>query len=155
MIPSSHLDPINDSPMATGPSVNMTAMTAAEPRWREESFNIQPKRMPISFKLKPSVFTHKHRQPDMGIARVPVMVRSSNQRPVEAGLGPSASQWQMSDPGTMLPSGALPGMGGYASGALPGMGENPTAVGGRLSVGAVLGIGALCGALLFYCTNKR
>lgn len=148
----SFLDPIADSPMASGPSVNMTAMTAAEPSWREESFNIQPKRMPISLKLRPSVIAHVPRQPDLGLSRVPVMVRSSNQRPVEAGLGPSASQWQVSDPGTMLPSGALPGMGGFqSSGALPGMGVFGT----NLSKGAVLGIGALAGCLLFYLTNKR
>ncbi len=142
-MPSSHLDPILDSPMATGPSVNMPALTAAEPRWREESFNIQPKRMPISFKMKPSVIAHKPRQPDLELNRVPVMVRSSNQRPVEAGNGPQGSQWQLSDPATMRANGFQP------SGALPGMGEDPMAPKIGASVGLVLLVGALAGCLAY------
>ncbi len=151
----SFLDPVNDSPMASGPSVNMPAMTASEPRWREESFSIQPKRLPVSIKMKPSVIAHKPRQPDLALSRVPVMVRSSNQRPVEAGLGPSASQWQVSDPNQVQPSGAMPGMGGFQpSGALPGMGTDPFAARTGMSTTAVLGIGALAGCLLFMMTKR-
>jgi hypothetical protein len=144
---STHLDPIEDSPMATGPSVNMPALTAQEPRWREESFNIRPQRMPISFKMKPSVIAHQPRQPDLAIARVPVMVRSSNQRPVEAGNGPQGSMWQISDP--MASHLHQP------SGALPGMGEDPLAPKLGLSTGAVLGIGALAGCLCFFLCHRR
>ena len=137
----------------------MTEMTAQEPRWREESFNIQPQRMPVSFKMKPSVIAHKPRQPDLALARVPVMVRSSNQRPVEAGIGPSASQWQVSDPGQMnpngsVPSGALPGMGGFSpSGALPGMGADVLAPAPKASVGMVILLGALAGCLAYSLTK--
>lgn len=143
---STHLDPIADSPMATGPSVNMHALTAQEPRWREESFNIQPRRMPVTLKMKPSVLAHQPRQPDLAIARVPVMVRSSNQRPVEAGNGPQGSLWQVSDP-------LVPHL--QPSGALPGMGEDPLAPKLGLSTGALIGLGALAGCLAAYLCSRR
>jgi len=145
---SSHLDAVNDSPMATGPSRDWKAITKDEPRWREESFQIQPKRLPVSIKMKPSVIAHMPRQPDMAISRVPVLVRSSNQRPVEAGNGPQGSAWQLSDP-DVQPSGAMPGMGGLQP---AGMGTGPSL---GLTPGVVLGLGALAGCLLFYVTNRR
>jgi len=156
MYNSSHLD----SNEQTGPSLDMHRLTANEPRWREEGFQIQPKRVPVSLDLKNSTRPRVHTKPhmDLQLQRIPVLVRQSNQRPVEAGEGDQSENWALSDPGA--PTMISPWEDGSGSG-IPGMGDAldpvsfaPTKKTMALSVGGLLMFGALAGGLIYFLKSK-
>lgn len=108
----------------TGPSRDYKALAAAEPTWHEEPFQINPRSMPVVLakKLRPLVTP----TPVLGLnlQRIPVMVRQSNQRPVEEGTGQADSMWAMSDPAQ-----GVSGLGDeYLDNAVPADVTNPNAV---------------------------
>lgn len=154
----SHLVSTLDPHAATEPSVNMDQLTAAEPRWREESFQITPQRKPVTLDTRNATrpVTTKSRITQMPLQRIPVMVRSSNQRPVEAGEGHQSESWRLSDPGALqhshLEDQAMVAHGIGPGGWMPGMGTlqdvdvaDPTAKRTGLSVGMLVGLGVMAG----------
>ena len=142
------LDPVTDAPQFTGPTRDWHDITSRETVYRQERFQITPKRLPVSLALKSRPKTVAPRAVDLQPQRVAVLVRSSNNRPAEAGTGPEGSMWAVSDPGN------------YDKRVLNGlaMGDEVAAVGvdketalklaalGALALGAVfLGVRALRG----------
>lgn len=131
------LDPVLHHPMRTGPTRDMQAIAAREPVYRQERFQLQPKRLPVSLnanmKARPVARSGSGTPVRMSMKRLPVLVRQSNQRPLEAGEGTEAQRWGLSDPGAMMP-----GMGGDA---LPGMGTLPAGSGMLLALGVAAGVG--------------
>lgn len=106
----------------TGPSRDWKAIAAAEPTWHEEPFQLNPRSLPVVLaqKLRPLVTP----SPVSGISlqRIPVMVRQSNQRPIEEGTGQADSMWSMSDPAQ-----GVSGLGDqYLDNAVPADATNPT-----------------------------
>ncbi len=143
------LDPILSHPSRTGPSRDYKAIAAKEPIYRQEAFQIAPQRMPVSMNanLKPRPLARSGGNPDTNLPlfRVPVLVRSSNQRPQESGESSERGVWALSDPSQ--PSGMMPGMG--AADMLPGMGADAPAPTSMLSakslaIGVALGLAAWC-----------
>jgi hypothetical protein len=136
------LDPVLHHPLRTGPTRDLQRQWAAEPVYRQEPHAITPKRIPINMsammRTRPAAREGNGQQRHLALARVPVIVRSSNQRPQEAGTGPDRSIMALSDPSWLHASSALPGMG-----ALPG-GLSPMLV----AVGVGLGV-------LAYAMRKR
>lgn len=105
----------------TGPSRDWKAIAAAEPTWHEEPFQMNPRALPVMLatKLRPLVTP----SPVSGISlqRIPVMVRQSNQRPIEEGTGQADSMWSMSDPAQ-----GVSGLGDeYLDNAVPADATNP------------------------------
>jgi hypothetical protein len=94
-----HLDSVTDAPQFTGPTRDMHAITAKDAVWRQERFQMTPKRLPVSLRLTPRPKTHKSPVVGLQHKRVPVLVRSSNNRPQEAGDGDEGGTWSVSDPG--------------------------------------------------------
>lgn len=146
----------------TGPSRDWNKITAAEPIWHEEPFQLNPQRIPVVLATKQRPITMKSPVVGIPLQRVPVMVRLSNQSPVEQGSGPQGSIWNMSDPGA---ENYLAGLGdGYLDNAVPADASNPIAP-STMPVqtlapltavattgpnwGTLLGIGALVGAVIF------
>lgn len=93
------LDPVTQSPQFTGPTRDMHALTKNDPVYRQERFQMTPKRLPVSLQVTERPKTHKSPVVELKLSRVPVMVRSSNQRPAERGEGDEGSTWGVSDPG--------------------------------------------------------
>lgn len=104
---------IHDSHEMTGPSRDMAAITAREPVYRQERFNLKPQRLPVSLKMHERPKTHTKPVVTISPSRMPVLIRSSNARPAEAGEGAEGSKWGISDPGT------------YDARTLAGMGADP------------------------------
>lgn len=132
------LDPVLHHPSKTGPTYDHAAAAAKEPVYRQERFQITPKRMPINLRAnmrpRPRARSGSGVQTGLSMRRVPVLVRDSNNRPIEAGEGVENSRWGVSDPSwhaveqQALESSALPGMG-----ALSGSGR-------FLAFGAAVGV---------------
>ncbi len=116
------LDPVLHHPSRTGPSRDYKAIAAQEPVYREEAFQMMPRRLPVSMNsnLKPRPVARSGGNPDTNLPlfRIPVLIRRSNQRPQESGESAERGNWSLSDPSQ--PSGMMPGMGG--ADMLPGMG---------------------------------
>lgn len=93
------LDPVTQSPQFTGPTRDMHALTKNDPVYRQERFQMTPKRLPVSFQVTERPKTHASPVVGIKLGRVPVLVRSSNQRPSEAGEGDTGNTWGVSDPG--------------------------------------------------------
>lgn len=93
------LDPVTEGPGVAGPSRDWHAIAAAEPVYRQEPHSMRGKRMPIQIATTPRPITHATPMVGMKLGRVPIMVRSSNQRPIEAGVSADGSVWGVSDPG--------------------------------------------------------
>lgn len=114
-----NLDSHLHQPTMTGPTRDPAAEARAQPSWREESFQMRPKRLPIS--LNANMKTRpRARLANVGAgnilmtkARTPVLVRTSNQRPLEAGTGTSGQEWNVSTPGAQLAGGGGGGHGGH------------------------------------------
>jgi len=135
------LDPVDHHPDKTGPTYDHAAAAARDPVYRQESFQMKPGRLPINLlaNLRPKPRARAANGAGMGLqpgqGRKPVMVRYSNQRPIEAGEGVEASSWSVSAPEHF--SGAMPGMG-----ALDGAGK-------------LLAFGAAVGAALWFFSKRR
>lgn len=118
------LDPVLHAPQHTGATINMAKTTANEPQWRAEPFAIKPQRVPVNLvgnlKRQPRARSGTGHPASLNIplARLPVLVRQSNQRPSEEGTGVQQSQWSVSDPAWH----ALEG----TRGMLPGMSDDGT-----------------------------
>jgi hypothetical protein len=93
------LDPITEGPDATGPSRDWHAIAAKEPVYRQERFALRPQRLPVTLATKERPRTTKSPIVEMQLGRVPILVRNSNQRPIEAGVSADGSVWGVSDPG--------------------------------------------------------
>jgi hypothetical protein len=151
-----HLDPVTDAPEFTGPSRDWAAITAKEPVYRQERFNIRPQRMPISFKMteRPKVTT----KPVVTInpSRVPILIRSSNNRPSEAGEGVSGSTWGVSDPG-QYDARTLAGVGADPAVAADPLAQSPYAIDDNLRVKLVIaaGMGLVMAYLLYKDSRKK
>jgi len=129
-------------PQSSGPTRNMAADAALQPAYRQERFSLTPRRLPVSFKTSTRPRTSPIPVVGLSLGRVPVLVRSSNQRPAEAGTGPDSSQWAVSDPG-----------------AFAGMGEEPL-VGSTIGVdanmkGRLALLGIAVGVLGFILVQKK
>ncbi len=98
-MPYRTLDPITEGPSQTGPSRDWHAIAASEPVYRQETRDLQPKRLPVSLTTTERPRTVKSPIVEMRLGRVPIMVRNSNQRPIEAGVSGDGSVWGVSDPG--------------------------------------------------------
>jgi hypothetical protein len=143
----------------TEPSVNMEAMTVNEPRWREESFQITPQHMPVTLDTRNATrpVTTKPRSNELMSGRAPVLVRSSNRRPIEAGEGAQSEVWSVSDPFAAHNSphhSVSDRVGDGSGGAVPGMGDDPTAPPLGLSIGKLVLAGALLGAFAYYLKSR-
>lgn len=107
------LDPVLHNPSRTGPSRDYKAIAAKEPQYRQEAFQMMPKRLHVdmSANMRPRPLARSGTNPDTGLAmaRIPVLIRQSNQRPQEAGESGERGNWSLSDPSQ--PSGMMPGMG--------------------------------------------
>lgn len=113
----------NPSDYNTGPSRDWGKITAAEPIWHEEPFQLNPQRIPVVLATKQRPITMQSPVVGIPLQRVPVMVRLSNQSPIEAGSGPQSTIWSMSDPGS---DGAVAGLGdNYLDNAVPADVSNP------------------------------
>ncbi len=88
-----------DASAGTGPSRDWGALAAAEPVYRQERFQIMPQRMPVSLKMQARPIVTEKPIPTLTPSRLPVLIRHSNQRPIEAGLSSDGSVWSVSDPG--------------------------------------------------------
>ena len=164
-MPNTYLDARANYPGQTGPTRDWHAIAAAEPVYRQEPWQIQANRLPVQLSgpaRRPNTVVKQ--DPAIPLQRLPVSVRSSNQSPVQAGLGPQNSTWRLSDPATMdaqtnavagIPAGYLAG---FPSGALPGMGlqgpgDNGAGCGrlgalpalGSMNTGMLLALGAIAG----------
>ena len=107
----------------TGPSRDWNKITSAEPIWHEEPFQLNPQRIPVVLATKQRPLTMQTPVVGIPLQRVPVMVRLSNQSPVEQGTGPQGSVWNMSDPGA---HNYLAGLGDtYLDNAVPADASNP------------------------------
>lgn len=141
-----NLDPnLNDSTLS-GASRDYKAIASREPVYRQEAFQMRPGRLPVSLNanMRPRPNARSGSGSPVGIKtreRIPVLVRHSNQRPLEAGTGKGSSSWDVSDPAW------------YNHSMLPGMGETPAASPGALLGTAGFGIAA--GIALFMFLNKR
>ncbi len=112
------LDPISEGPGVAGPSRDWHAIAAGEQVYRQEPHSMRGKRMPV--KIAPGAVrpvTHSSPVVGMKLGRVPIMIRNSNQRPIEAGVSADGSVWNVSDPGYIhrhdslaadAPAGTLP-----------------------------------------------
>lgn len=121
------------------PTYNHAADAARHPKYREEPFQMRPGRLPINLRanMRPRPRARSGSSPasQMSLARVPVLVRDGNNRPIEAGEGHENSRWGVSDPSwhaieQRAFNGAIPGIG-----ALEGTSK-------LLAVGAALGLAA-------------
>jgi hypothetical protein len=98
------LDSVLHAPDRTGPTRDMRALTRNEPVYRQEAFQIQPSRRAVSLNAnmqpKPISRSGTGHPASLGLPlkRVPVLIRQSNQRPMEEGTGTTASRWNVSDP---------------------------------------------------------
>ena len=164
-MPNTYLDARSNYPGQTGPTRDWHAIAATEPVYRQEPWQIQANRLPVQLSgpaKRP--YTHVQQAPAIPLQRLPVSVRSSNQSPVQAGLGPQNSTWRLSDPAwhdaASNAVAGLPGhiMGGMPGGALPGMGlqgpgDNGAGCGrlgalpaiGSMNTGMLLALGAIAG----------
>lgn len=94
------LDPMTEGPMQTGPTRDYKALGEAMPMWTEERFQIRPQRLPVQLSLAaPRPKVHTPPITSLRPSRVPVLIRTSNLRPSEAGEGLAGSVWGVSDPG--------------------------------------------------------
>jgi len=93
------LDPVTQSPQFTGPTRDMHALTKNDPVYRQERFQMTPKRLPVSLRVTERPKTQKSPVVALKLGRVPILVRSSNQRPAESGEGDTGHTWGVSDPG--------------------------------------------------------
>ncbi len=93
------LDPVTEGPDVTGPSRDWHAITGKEPVYRQERFALKPQRLPVHLATKARPKTVQSPIVEMPLGRMPVMVRNSNQRPIEAGVSADGSVWGVSDPG--------------------------------------------------------
>jgi len=147
------LDPVLHHPSRTGPSRDYKAIAAQEPVYRQEAFQIQPKRLPVSMgaNMRPRPLARSGGNPDTNLPlfRIPVLVRKSNHRPQEAGESGDKGDWSLSDPSQ--PSGMMPGMG--AADMLPGMGE--TAPAGGLASGKNVAIGMALGLAAWFLIKRK
>lgn len=91
------LDPVSEGP--GGPSRDWHAIAAQEAVYRQEPHSMRGARMPVQIATTPRPITHATPVVGMKLGRVPIMVRSSNQRPIEAGVSADGSVWAVSDPG--------------------------------------------------------
>jgi hypothetical protein len=118
------LDPVLHAPQHTGATINMAKSTANEAQWRSEPFAIRPQRVPVrltgNMKPRPRARSGSGNPASLAIpmARIPVLVRQSNQRPTEEGTGNQGTRWSVSDPAWH----ALEG----TRGMLPGMSDDGT-----------------------------
>ncbi len=114
------LDPVTEGPGVAGPSRDWHAIAAAEPVYRQEPHSMRGKRMPVQIApgaVRP--ITHASPVVGMQLGRVPIMIRSSNQRPIEAGVSADGSVWSVSDPGFIHRHDSL------AADAVPADGSSP------------------------------
>lgn len=113
----SNLDPVLHAPHRTGPTRDMRAITAREPVYRQEHFQLMPKRLPVhltgNMKPRPRARSGSGVTTPIAMSRVPVLVRTSNQKPLAQGTGVAGEAWNVSDPGAhALAAGEMmPGMG--------------------------------------------
>lgn len=91
------LDPVSEGP--GGPSRDWHAIAASEAVYRQEPHTMRGARVPIQIATTPRPIVSATPVVGMKLGRVPIMVRSSNQRPIEAGVSADGSVWQVSDPG--------------------------------------------------------
>lgn len=118
---------IHDSYEMPGPTRDSAAEAALQPVYRQERFNIRPQRMPVSLKLHERPKTTTKPVVTISPSRVPILIRSSNNRPAEMGAGTEGSQWGVSDPGT-YDARTLRGMGADPSSAHDPLAQSPHAV---------------------------
>jgi hypothetical protein len=128
-MPNTYIDARGNYPGQTGPTRDWHAIAAKEPVYRQEPWQIQANRLPVSLAGAPKrPRTYLQQAPAIPLQRLPVSVRSSNQSPIEAGTGVQSSTWRVSDPAWQdAQQNAVAGlpatiMGGMPGGALPGMG---------------------------------
>jgi len=96
------LDPVLHHPSRTGPTRDLHAIAAIEPVYRQEVHYLKPGRLPVSMNasMRARPKARSGGNPDTGfrLAKIPVLVRNSNQRPQEAGTGTDRSVMSLSDP---------------------------------------------------------
>jgi hypothetical protein len=141
-----HLDPVLHHPSRTGPTYDHAAAAAREPVYRQERFQMQPKRLPINLRAnmrpRPRARSGSGVTTGLRMARVPVLVRDSNNKPIEAGDGLEGSRWGVSDPSWHAIEQQA-----HQSGALPGMG----ALGGS---GKLVALGVAIGAAVWLVSRR-
>jgi hypothetical protein len=94
------LDPMTEGPMQTGPTRDYKALGEAMPMWVEQPHAIRPQRLPVELALAaPRPKVHTPPITTLRPSRLPVLIRTSNVRPSEAGEGLAGSTWGVSDPG--------------------------------------------------------
>ncbi len=143
------LDPVQEHPMNVGPSRDMHAITKKEARYREEPFQFDAQRLPVSVRRRTRPATVAHKHPALPTGRANILIRNSNISPVESGSGVAGGQWRVNALGAYDQSGALPGMGADEE-----AGAHPTDVRGW-STGAMIGVGLIIGLAGFLVTRGR
>lgn len=99
-IPYRALNPHTEGPMVTGPTRDYKRIGESMPISYEEPFQIRPMAIPVKLAAKiarPETVATPVVQ--LRPSRVPVLIRTSNIRPSEAGQGLAGSVWGVSDPG--------------------------------------------------------
>jgi hypothetical protein len=144
------LDPVSENPQFTGPTRDMKAITSKEAVYRQEPFQITPQRMPVRMATKERPVTHATPVVGLRPERIPVLVRASNGRPIEAGEGLSSGTWAVSDPGWYHRPGEK------VHGAL---GEDPAAAtsetaGSGIGYGKLAVLGAAVGLAIYFLARK-
>ena len=147
-MPYRTLDPITEGPSATGPSRDWHAIAASEPVYRQETRDLQPKRLPVSLTTTERPRTTPSPMIEMKLGRVPVMVRNSNQRPIEAGVSADGSVWGVSDPGYYHRHDAL------AADAPAGTVPAPWSLGSQITARVAL-MGVAAGVLIYVLRQNK
>ncbi len=133
------------------PTRDMQAMTVGERQYREEPFQFNAQRLPVSLKRRTRPATSKPRSPEIPWGKANIFIRNSNVSPVESGEGQTGTTWRVNDPAAMAAhqrSGALPGMGAEED-----PGTHPTDTRGW-SMGKLVGVGLILG-LSAYLLKKQ
>jgi hypothetical protein len=153
-MPNTYIDARSNYPGQTGPTRDWHAIAAGEPVYRQEPWQIQANRLPVNLMAAPRrPQTQVKQDPAIPLQRLPVTVRSSNQRPVEAGLGPQSSTWRVSDPAWAdAQQNALAGLPASSRGPMGLQGPESTGAGcgalpplGTMNTGMLILLGAIAG----------
>lgn len=140
-MPIRSLDPVQEHPMNVGPSRDMHAIAKKEVRYREEPFQFEAQRLPVSLRRRTRPVTVAPKSPTLPTGRANILIRNSNVSPVEDGTGVSGSQWRVNALGADQ-SGALPGMGAEEEAAHP-TDARGWSMGAMIGVGCILGLAAV------------